>query len=163
MHPFQMEQLLRNLDVRMTRVEQFLPTLATKHDLREEVAKLATKEDFRALKDDLGATKDDVRALKDDLSATKNDVRGLKDDVRGLKDDVRGLKDDVRELKDDVRGLKDDVAVIRVDLKTFVTREEFLASQADTRRHAVILTESVRDDIRLLAEHIAGMGSRNRE
>ena len=49
------------------------------------------------------------------------------------------------------------------DLRVFVTREEFFASQAETRRHAVILTESVRDDIRLLAEYVAGLGSRNRE
>ena len=85
----EMEEQLKNLDARTTRIEQILPTLVTKDDLRL----LATKE----------------------------------------------------------------------DLRVFVTREEFLASQAETRRHAVILTESVRDDIRLLAEYVAGLGSQNRK
>ena len=41
------ETHLENLDQRLTRVEQILPTLPTKEDLRSEVARLATKEEFR--------------------------------------------------------------------------------------------------------------------
>jgi hypothetical protein len=38
---------LENLDRRLTRVEQILPSLATKAELKEELSKLATKEELR--------------------------------------------------------------------------------------------------------------------
>jgi hypothetical protein len=44
---------LENFDRRLANVEQILPTLATREDLREAVAPLATKEDVRAVEDRL--------------------------------------------------------------------------------------------------------------
>ena len=43
----QMEQVVKNVDHRLARVEQFLPSLATKADLREAIAPLATKAELR--------------------------------------------------------------------------------------------------------------------
>ena len=40
MTPYEMEEQLKNLDARTTAIAQILPTLATRHDLREEFAKL---------------------------------------------------------------------------------------------------------------------------
>ncbi len=73
MTPYEMEEQLRNLDARTMAIEQFLPTLATRQDLREEVAKLATEEELR---DEVAklATRDELRlsteALQDDLRLT---------------------------------------------------------------------------------------------
>jgi uncharacterized protein YicC (UPF0701 family) len=61
---------LENLDRRLANVEQILPTLATKEDLRA----LATKEEIRTL-----ATKDEIRTL-----ATKDEIRSIKDEIRTL-------------------------------------------------------------------------------
>ena len=68
----EMEEVLKNLDHRLTKVEQILPTLATKEDLKA----FATKEDLKeALK--AYATKDDLKAfptrdeVKDMISDTK--------------------------------------------------------------------------------------------
>jgi hypothetical protein len=47
MHHFQLEQLIRNIDARTTRIEQFLRALATKEALREDVRTLAAKQDLR--------------------------------------------------------------------------------------------------------------------
>jgi hypothetical protein len=55
------ETYLENLDRRLTRVEQILPTLATKEDLKS----LAPKEDLKSL-----ATKEDMKSL-----ATKEEMR----------------------------------------------------------------------------------------
>jgi hypothetical protein len=60
---------LENLDRRLTRVEQILPSLATKEDLRT----LATKEDLRAAIAPL-ATKEELRAAVAPL-ATKEELR----------------------------------------------------------------------------------------
>jgi hypothetical protein len=42
-----LDEVVRNIDLRLERVEQFLPTLATKDELREAVADLATKAELR--------------------------------------------------------------------------------------------------------------------
>jgi len=66
----ELEQVVRNVDARLTRIEQILPTLATKKDLKAH----ATKENLKAwtTKGDLKAyaTKDDLKAF-----ATKDDLR----------------------------------------------------------------------------------------
>lgn len=43
-----MEEVLENLNRRVDRIEQILPTLATKDDLQKAIAPLATKEEVRA-------------------------------------------------------------------------------------------------------------------
>jgi len=62
---------VRNIDRRLERVEQILPTLATKEDLKafptkEDLQAYATKEDLKAF-----ATKEDLKAYatKEDLDA----------------------------------------------------------------------------------------------
>ena len=83
----EMETLLRNVDRRTVRMEQILPTLATKEDLAAAIAPLATK---------------------DELAAA---------------------------------------------IAPLATKEGL----AEVRRHAMVLNEAVRDDIRMLAEHLAGL------
>lgn len=43
MDPQPLEQVVRNVDMRLTRIEQILPTHATKTELAEAIAPLATK------------------------------------------------------------------------------------------------------------------------
>ena len=70
----ELEQVVRNVDARVARIEQILPTLATKEDLKA----FATKEDLKAY-----ATKEDLKAYatRDDLSraiaplATREEMR----------------------------------------------------------------------------------------
>ena len=56
-----MEEVLENLNRRVDRIEQILPTLATKDDLQKAIAPLATKEELRNAVAGL-ATKEEVRA-----------------------------------------------------------------------------------------------------
>jgi archaellum component FlaC len=134
MTPYEMEEQLKNLDTRTKMIEQILPTLATKDDLkvlatkqelREAVAKLATKadvEDARRYALMLNeATRGDIQLLAEHM-ATKGDLQELKDDLRGVKDDLRGVKDDMRGMKGDIRGMKDDIRVIAEQVATLSTR-----------------------------------------
>jgi ribosomal protein L17 len=84
----EMEALLRNVDARLARVEQILPTLATREDLRGfatkgDLATFATKGDLAtfATKDDLAtlATKDDLATLatKDELETVRRHLHIL--------------------------------------------------------------------------------------
>lgn len=81
MEQAEMERLIRNIDERLARVEQKLPTLATKDDLKtfptkDELKTFATKDDLKAFatKKDLNAfaTKDDLRAF-----ATKEELKAF--------------------------------------------------------------------------------------
>ena len=64
----EMEEVLKNLDRRLTNVEQILPTLATKEDLKA----FATKEDLGAF-----ATKEDLKAY-----ATSQEMKELFDEAK---------------------------------------------------------------------------------
>jgi uncharacterized NAD-dependent epimerase/dehydratase family protein len=62
MKPSHMEAVIKNIDARTTRIEQILPTLATKEDLtlfatKEDLTAFATKEDLKPF-----ATKADLKA-----------------------------------------------------------------------------------------------------
>ena len=78
MDVMELENLVRNIDLRLSRIEQILPTLATKDDLKgfptqDDPKGFATKDDLKrfATKDDLKnfATKDDLKAF-----ATKQEL-----------------------------------------------------------------------------------------
>ena len=93
----EMESLFENIDARLTRIEHFLPSVATKDDL----ARFATKDDLKgfAVKDDLArfATKDDLKGLatKQDLErfATKDDLRGVRVLVEDTNSKIQWLAD----------------------------------------------------------------------
>jgi hypothetical protein len=68
MAPNEAETLLKNLDRRVERVEQILPTLATRNELHAAIAPLATKEELRAAIAPL-ATREELLATKEDLQA----------------------------------------------------------------------------------------------
>ena len=91
---------IRNLDERLGRVEQILPTLATKEELRAAVAPLATREELRVAVAPL-ATREELRSLGAELC------------------------------------------------------HEICEEGERSRRHMDILSESQREDIQLLAEHLA--------
>ncbi len=116
MTPIEMETLLRNIDARTARIEQILPTLATK----AEVAQCATKEELAAAVATL-ATKAELAAAVATL-ATKEELARL--------------------------------AAVVAELPT---RAEMKEGLDEVRRHALVLHEDVRADIRLLAEYVVGL------
>jgi hypothetical protein len=87
----EMEMLLRNLDRRMSRVEQILPTLATKAELAAAIAPLATKAELAAAIAPL-ATKAEV---KDEGERSRRHMEvvaeSLRDDIRLVAEAVVGL------------------------------------------------------------------------
>jgi hypothetical protein len=143
---------LENIDRRLARVEQILPTLATRKDLErmptvddpkgfattKDLKKFATKDDLKrfATKDDLKrfATKDDLKrfATKDDLKrfATKADLKrfatkaGLK--RFATKDDLKGMP-----TVDDPKG--------------FATTADLQELRRDIKHDVLVLLEAERD------------------
>ena len=109
----ELEQVVQNVDRRLSRIEQILPTLATKDDLKA----YATKDDLKALatKDDLKAyaTKEDLRAYatRDDLKAEgevtrqhfnavaerlESQIQLIAEGQVGLQERFDGFRDEVR-------------------------------------------------------------------
>lgn len=86
----EMRAEFKKIDDRLTRVEQFLPSVATKDDLKN----FATKDDLKnfATKDDLKnfATKDDLKALRGDMLAGEERTRRHFDVIaESLRDEIR--------------------------------------------------------------------------
>ena len=99
MSTVEMEQRLENVERRVDRIEQILPTLATRDDLKAAIAPLATKAELRAAIAPL-ATKVELRAAIAP-PATKAEVRAAiaesEQRMRTHFDIVaEGLRDDIR-------------------------------------------------------------------
>jgi hypothetical protein len=137
---------LENIDLRLGRVEQILPGLATKDDLRLAIAPLATKDALGPL-----ATREDLTAL-----ATQAELRAL-----ATKEDLAALatKAELRALatKEDLAALATKEELTELDANL---RAEITAEGVRLRRHMDVLIEGQRSDIQLLAEHLSAVMTR---
>jgi len=127
MEPQPLEEVVRNVDMRLTRVEQILPTLATKTELQEAIAPLATKEDLRVALAEAIAP----RATKVELRETIAEVIA----PLATKAELQPLATRV-ELQE-----------VRSEL-----REEMRREGVRTRRHFDVVAERLEGHIRLVAE-----------
>ena len=145
---------LENLDRRLARVEQILPTLATNEELRltvaGAVAPLATKKELHsAIADAVAplATKKELRsAIADAVAplATKEELRATEGELR------RAIAEAVAPL-----ATKEELAAMAAEL-----RQEIRADGEESRRYMDILSEDTRGDIRILAGHLSVVMSR---
>jgi len=88
---------LQSLNRRVGSIEQILPTLATKEDVRAAVAVLATKEELREAVA-LLTTKEELREAIAPL-ATKEEMRALYDELRRHMDMIgESLRSDIQML-----------------------------------------------------------------
>jgi len=94
-----MEQRLGNVERRIDRIEQILPTLATRDDLRAAIAPLATKAELRAA---IGESEQRMRAhVADAISASEQRMRTHFDVVtESLRDDIRLVAEAVAALSE---------------------------------------------------------------
>ena len=123
MSTVEMEQRLENVERRVDRIEQILPTLATREDLKAAIAPLATKVELRAA----------ITASEQRMCA-RMDAR--------MDAMAKGLREDMRE-----------------DMRTYVA-EAIAASEQRVRTHFDVVAESLRDDIRLVAEAVVTLSER---
>ena len=99
MSTVEMEQRLENVERRVDRIEQMLPTLATRDDLKAAIAPLATKAELRAAIAPL-ATKAELRAA---IAESEQRMRTHFDMVaEGLRDDIRLVAEAVVALSERV-------------------------------------------------------------
>jgi hypothetical protein len=89
------DSTLQNVERRTERIESFLPTLATKEELRETAARLATREELRETVARL-ATREELREAVARL-ATKEELREEGERTRRHFDVVaERMRDDIR-------------------------------------------------------------------
>ena len=92
MTPSDMETMIKNLDLRTTRIEQILPTLATKDDLKA----YATKDDLAA---GLTEAKRFTQVLFEDL---KGDIKLLAGHLADVSQDVAKLSQGLTHVSQDL-------------------------------------------------------------
>ena len=93
------------------------------------------------------AVRDELRAEIRGESAAIRDALG--GEMSSMRDDLRG---EMSSMRDDLRG---EMSLMRDELRT-----EIRDSLEESKRHAQVLHESVRDDIRMLAEAFAARSTR---
>ena len=132
MSTVRMEQRLENVERRVDRIDQILPALATRDDLKAAIAPLATKVELRAAIAPL-ATKAELRA------AIAESEQRMCDRMDAI---ATGLRKELRE-----------------DMRTHVAGA-IAASEQRLRTHFDVVAESLRDDIRLVAEAVVTLSER---
>jgi chromosome segregation ATPase len=98
-----------------------------------------------------GSLRGEVGLLRGDVGSLRGEVGSLSSDVGSLRGEVGSLSSDVGSLRAEVGSLSSDVGSLRSELR---------AGLAETRRHSDVLFESLRDDIRMLAEGFATLTAR---
>ncbi len=122
----EMEQGLRNFDRRVDRIEQILPTLATRDDLKAPIEPLATKVELRAAIAEAIeplATKAELRAAIAEAVeplATKAELRETKTELRAA---ITESEHRMRTYFDVIgESLRDDIQLIATAVATLSQR-----------------------------------------
>jgi hypothetical protein len=127
----ELETLVKNIDERTQRIEQILPTLATKADLKgfptqDDPKGFAMKEDLRGF-----ATKEDLRgfATKEDLNAfpTRDEMRStIQEEGERTRQHFNAVAE---RIEASVKGIAEghEVTKARVDAHRIETRTELAA------------------------------------
>ena len=135
----EMERVVSNLDHRVDRVEQILPTLATKDDLQAAIEPLATKAELQAAIEPL--------ATKAELSA---DIRKAVEPLATKAALNAAIGKAVEPL-----ATKAELQATKVNLGTAIAEAE-----QRMRTHFDVVTESLHDDVRLIATGMADLSQR---
>jgi hypothetical protein len=118
-----LEQLVKNIDLRLGRIEQILPTLATKDDLKG----FPTADDPKGF-----VTKADLQGFP-----TEHDPKGF-----ATKADLQGFP-----TEHDPKGF-----ATKDDLKVFATKEELREESQRTRQQFNAVAERIEGYVRVVAE-----------
>jgi hypothetical protein len=123
---------LMDLDHRVNTIEQILPTLLTRDEFQTAMEKVATKKDLEAFRSDMAT---DLAAVRADM-ATKKDLEALRS---ATKTDLAALRSEM--------ATKTDLEALRSEMQL-----GFVNFSSEIRRHFDVVAESLRGDIRLLAD-----------
>ena len=98
--------------------------------------------------------------IRGEASSLRAEIRGesslLRAESASLRTESASLRDDLRVESASLRGeLRNESSSLRTEL-----RAEFREGLAENRRHTEVLFESLRDDIRMLADGFAAMSTK---
>jgi len=91
-----------------------------------------------------------IERLHERIDELETSLRG---DIMSVHGDMTSLRGDMTSVRGDIATLRGDPTSGPVSLSSL--RAELREGLEDARRHAVMLNESTRDDIRLVAEAVA--------
>jgi hypothetical protein len=116
MKSMKIEQVVRNIDRRLDRVEQILPTLASKDELAAAIAPLATKEELRAAIAPL-ATREEMHTAIQAAVAPLATKQALEEAFQRSRSESRAFHED---LKNDIRLLGEGIVSVQRTLERMV-------------------------------------------
>ncbi len=100
------------------------------------------------------ATAEAIDALRIDLRAVESSLR--RDNVAGrgemaeMRSELAEVRADIAEIRDDIVEIRGDIVEIRGEIAEI--RGEMTGMRTELKQHTQVLFESLRDDIRLIAE-----------
>jgi hypothetical protein len=134
-----------------------------RHDLRDTEARLAARID--KVDGSVGASE---QSLRNEIQDTRGELRPeihtiraeLRTEMHTIRDELRAEMHTVRdELRTEMHTIRDEVGTDMNGMRDEL-RAEFRGGLAENRRHTEVLFDSVRDDIRIVAEGVAALSAK---
>lgn len=105
-------------------------------------------------------TSEAIDALRHELRSTFATKAELKEEIGGVRADIQTVGSDLRgemqSVRADVQSMQTDMQLMRADMQAM--RTDMQAMRTELRQHTDVVFESVRDDIRIVAEGLAALG-----
>ena len=95
--------------------------------------RLATKDDIRVVREDLGTMRRNV-----EKTATKDELKIAREDIEMVREDLKAMREDLEKTatKDELIMMREDLEMVQKDLKNTATRDELKMVREDLEKTA---------------------------
>jgi chromosome segregation ATPase len=120
----------------------------------------ALRGEVGSLREETGALRVDVGSLRAETGALRGDVGSLRAETGVLRVEVGSLREETGALRTEMGTLRGETSALRVETGSLRAesgdlRQEMRQAALGTRRHFDVVAESIRSDVRVVAEGVA--------
>jgi chromosome segregation ATPase len=137
-------------------------TAMLRQELKGEIGELRQemRAETGALRAETGALRGEVGSLREETGALRVDVGSLRAETGVLRVEVGSLREETGALRTEMGTLRGETSALRVETGSLRAesgdlRQEMRQAALGTRRHFDVVAESIRSDVRVVAEGVA--------
>jgi uncharacterized protein (DUF3084 family) len=97
--------------------------------------------------------------IKNEFTAVRADLQTVREDLQTVRTDLQTVRTDVQTVRTDLQSVDTRVSA-EIRLVETTLRQEIREEGIATRRHFDVVAESLRDDIRIIAEGLIALDTK---
>jgi predicted nuclease with TOPRIM domain len=128
---------------------------------QETVAEIKRHFDLVAegLQGEIQGLQGEIQGLRGEFQGLQGEFQGLQGEFQGLQGEFQGLRGEMQGLQGDMQGLRGEIRLVdeKGERRSDDLERRLLEEIQTVRRHFDVVGESLRSDIRLVAEGVTGL------